>query len=118
LYEAVAQGLAALRRSDWVAGFQQGIVKVSVADVRVEHKVNLTDFSKWLERRGRSPRDIIQRQKFWNARRATTTLTGSLKEQAPLSNLDDFLVPFLNFMNLTRRGNPHEGPGHSNTELS
>lgn len=39
LYEAVAQGLAALRRSDWVAGFQQGIVKVSVADVRVERQV-------------------------------------------------------------------------------
>jgi hypothetical protein len=28
LYEAVAQGLAALRRSDWVVGFQQGSVKV------------------------------------------------------------------------------------------
>ena len=44
LYEAVAQGLAALRRSDWVAGFQQGIVKVSVADVRVEHQVKVADF--------------------------------------------------------------------------
>jgi hypothetical protein len=38
LYEAVAQRLAALRRSDWVHGFQQGTVKVSVADVRVEHQ--------------------------------------------------------------------------------
>lgn len=27
LYEAIAQGLAALRRNDWVAGFQQGVVK-------------------------------------------------------------------------------------------
>jgi hypothetical protein len=50
LYEAVAQGLAALRRSDWVAGFQQGIVKVSVADVRVEHQVKLADLTKSLER--------------------------------------------------------------------
>jgi len=50
LYEAVAQGLAALRGSDWVAGFQQDIVKVSVADVRVEHQVKLTDFTKWLEK--------------------------------------------------------------------
>lgn len=49
LYEAVAQGLAALRRSDWVAGFQQGIVKVSVADVRVVHQVKLADFTKWPE---------------------------------------------------------------------
>jgi len=63
LYEAVAQGLAALRGNDWVAGFQD-IVKVSVADVRVEHQVKLTDFTRWLERRGRSPREIIQRQKL------------------------------------------------------
>jgi hypothetical protein len=65
LYEAVAQGLAALRRSDWVAGFQHGIVKVSVADVRVEHQVKLADFTKWLERPGgKSPRDMLQRQKL------------------------------------------------------
>jgi len=64
LYEAVAQGLAALRRSDWVAGFQQGVVKVSVADVRVEHQVKLTDFTKWLERtNAASPREIVQRQR-------------------------------------------------------
>src|SRR5205085_1460386 len=49
LYEAVAQGLAALRRNDWVAGFQQGVIKVSVADVRVEHQVKMTDFTQWLE---------------------------------------------------------------------
>lgn len=67
LYEAVAQGLAALLRSDWVAGFQQGIVKVSVADVRVEDQVRLTDLTKWLERtNGRSPREIIQRQRLRN----------------------------------------------------
>ena len=64
LYEAVAQGLAALRSRDWVAGFQQGIVKVSVAEVRVEHQVRLKDFTEWLNRPGRSPRDIIQRQKI------------------------------------------------------
>jgi hypothetical protein len=65
LYEAVAQGLAALRRSDWVAGFQQGTVKVSVADVRVEHQVKLEDVTKWLEKPGaKSPREMIQRQKL------------------------------------------------------
>jgi predicted helicase len=65
LYEAVAQGLVALRRNDWVSGFQQGIVKVSVADVRVEHQVKLADFTKWLERRGvSSPREMIQRQRL------------------------------------------------------
>jgi len=31
-------------------GFQQGIVKVSVTDVRVEHQVKLSDFTQWLEK--------------------------------------------------------------------
>jgi len=65
LYEAVAQGLAALRRSDWVHGFQQGVINVSVADVRVEHRVKLSDFTQWLEKPGaKSPREMIQRQKL------------------------------------------------------
>jgi len=37
---------------------------VSVADVRVEHQVKIADFMKWLERPGRTPRDITQRQKI------------------------------------------------------
>ena len=63
LFEAVAQGLAALRGKDWVMGIRGDIVKVSVAEVRVEHQVKLSEFMKWLERHGRSPREIIQRQK-------------------------------------------------------
>jgi hypothetical protein len=36
-----------------VAGIVQGlnVVKVSVADVHVEHEVKLTDFAKWLDMR-------------------------------------------------------------------
>src|SRR5438270_4590089 len=66
LYEAVAQGLAALRGNEWVAGIAEGfnVVKVSVADVRVEHEVKLGDFTKWLERTGGSPRDLSQRQRI------------------------------------------------------
>ena len=66
LYEAVAQGLAAIRGNEWVAGIAQGlnVVKVSVADIRVEHEVKLVDFTKWLERTGGSPRDVIQRQRI------------------------------------------------------
>ena len=66
LYEAVAQGLAAIRGNDWVAGIAQGVnvVKVSVADVRVEHEVKLGDFTKWVERKGGSPREVIQRGKI------------------------------------------------------
>ncbi len=63
LYEAVAQGFAAIRGNEWVAGIAEGfnVVKVSVADVRVEHEVKLDDFTKWLEKAGGSPRDVSQR---------------------------------------------------------
>jgi hypothetical protein len=66
IYEAVAQGLAAIRKNDWVAGIADGLnsVKVSVADVRVEHEVRLMDFMKWLERPGRSPREILERKRI------------------------------------------------------
>ena len=47
LYEAVAQGL--------------NVVKVSVADVRIEHEVKLMEFTKWLERDGASPRETSDR---------------------------------------------------------
>jgi hypothetical protein len=47
-----------------VSGFAEGVVKVSVSDVRVEHEVKLTEFTKWLETKGRSPREVIQRQKI------------------------------------------------------
>jgi hypothetical protein len=66
LYEAVAQGLAAIRRNEWVAGVAQGVnvVKVSVADVRVEHEVKLMDFTKWVDRTGGSPREMSDRQRI------------------------------------------------------
>jgi hypothetical protein len=38
--------LVALGGTDWVAGISQDAVKVSVADVRVEHEVKLGDFTK------------------------------------------------------------------------
>lgn len=66
LFEAVAQGLAALRADDWVAGIPQGmnVVKVAVCDVRAEHEVRLADFTKWLERSGGSPREVSDRQRI------------------------------------------------------
>lgn len=65
LFEAVALGLAALRHHEWIEGTHHGsgVVKVSVADVRVEHEVKLKDFLSWLESPGKSPREIIRRQK-------------------------------------------------------
>lgn len=66
LYEAVAQGLAAIRGNEWVAGIAQGfnVVKVSVADVRIEHEVKLGDFTKWLDRPGGSPREVSDRHRI------------------------------------------------------
>src|SRR5882724_3348200 len=66
LYEAVAQGLAAIRGNEWVAGIAQGfdVVNVSVADVRVEHEVKLGEFTKWLDRTGGSPREVSDRQRI------------------------------------------------------
>jgi hypothetical protein len=68
LYEAVAQGLAAIRGNEWVAGIGDGplnVVKVSVADVRVEHEVKLADFTRWLEKTGgSSPPELTQRQRI------------------------------------------------------
>jgi hypothetical protein len=66
LYEAVALGLAALRGNEWVAGIADGlnVVKVSVADVRVEHEVRLQDFTKWIEKAGGSPREVSDRNRI------------------------------------------------------
>ena len=38
-------------------------MEVSVADVRVEHEVKMVEFTKWLDRPGGSPREMIQRRK-------------------------------------------------------
>jgi hypothetical protein len=66
LYEAVAQGLAAIRGNDWVVGIAQGsnTVRVSVANVRVEHEVRLMDFTNWLEKPGGSPREVSDRKRI------------------------------------------------------
>jgi hypothetical protein len=66
LYEALALGLAAIRSNECVAGIAHGlnVVKVSVADVRVEHQVKLMDFAKWLDRTGGLPREVSERPRF------------------------------------------------------
>jgi hypothetical protein len=55
-------GSDGLPPNEWVAGIAQGyVVKVSVADVRVEHEVKLRDFTTWLEKKGGSPREVTFR---------------------------------------------------------
>ncbi len=66
LFEAVALGLTALRGNEWVMGIPDGFapVKVRVMDVAVDHEVKLRDFTKWLERRGNSPKEVTDRNKI------------------------------------------------------
>ena len=66
LYQAVAQGLAALRGDDWVSSIAHGnnVVRISVPEVRVEHEVRLLDFMKWLDRTGGSPREVSDRHRI------------------------------------------------------
>jgi hypothetical protein len=56
-YKAVAPCLAATNR---LPEFPRGsnAVKVSVADVRVEHEVKTMDFTKWFEETDSSPREV------------------------------------------------------------
>jgi hypothetical protein len=82
LCEAVAKGLAAIRGNEWVAGIAQALnVKVSVADVRVEHEVNLRDFSKWLDRKGGSPREVTDRQRIRSILGMLVTRNGQSNQQ-------------------------------------
>jgi hypothetical protein len=66
LYEATALGLVALRGNKWVMGIPDGFapVKVRVMDIAVDHEVKMKDFTQWLDRRGNSPRDVMDRKKI------------------------------------------------------
>src|SRR6202171_6154164 len=66
LYEAVALGLATIRGNEWVTGIAEGLnrVRVRVTNVPVEHEVKLGDFTKWLERKGGSPKDTSDRSRI------------------------------------------------------
>ena len=60
LYEAVAQGLRALRENEWVddIGRGQTTVTVVVRQPGVEHKVRIREFERWLESQGRTPAEM------------------------------------------------------------
>ena len=66
LYEAVALRLVSVRGEDWVAGIPGGLntVRVSAIRVPVEHSVKLKDFQQWLERQGRTPREVADRSRI------------------------------------------------------
>lgn len=64
LFEAVAQGLPAIRGGELAVpnGFKP--VKVVVLEPHKEYEVKLIDFVKWLDRRGNSPREVVHRKKI------------------------------------------------------
>ena len=62
LYEAVALGLRTIRECSWAKDIGQNVtIRVLARDTPVEHTVEFRQFHKWLEQRGRSPREITAR---------------------------------------------------------
>src|SRR5438309_10373620 len=62
LYEAVALGLRAIRQCSWVEDIGQNFtIRVLARDTPVEHTVELRACHKWLELRGRSPKEVTTR---------------------------------------------------------
>jgi hypothetical protein len=39
-------------------------VKIEVKDIAVQHTVNLKDFTAWLDRKGNSPKEMMDRRKI------------------------------------------------------
>jgi hypothetical protein len=66
LYEAIATALAALWQDNWVGEIGQGFTTVTVVVQQppVKHGVKMKDFVSWLGRQGRSPAEVILKQKL------------------------------------------------------
>jgi len=66
LYEAIATALAALQQDNWVGDIGQGFTTVTVVVLQppVKHQVKMKDFVSWLGRQGRSPAEVILKQKL------------------------------------------------------
>jgi hypothetical protein len=66
LYEAIATALAALQQDNWVGEIGQEFTSVTVLVQQppVKHEVRMKDFLSWLRRQGRSPAEVILKQKL------------------------------------------------------
>jgi hypothetical protein len=66
LYEAIATALAALQQDNWAGEIGQGFTSVTVLVQQppVRHEVKMKDFVTWLGRPGRSPAEVILKQKL------------------------------------------------------
>jgi hypothetical protein len=62
LYEAIALGLTAIRKSSWAEDIAENFeVGVMVRDTPVEHSIAFRKFNQWLERPGKTPKEIMTR---------------------------------------------------------
>jgi len=66
LYEAIATALVALQQDNWVGEIGQGFttVTVLVQQPPVKHEIKMKDFVSWLGRQGRSPAEVVLKQKL------------------------------------------------------
>jgi len=65
LYEAIALGLRAIRKSSWTGEIPEGLSKVTVQILEepIEHMVTMQAFKNWLARDGGSPSDRVARER-------------------------------------------------------
>ena len=63
LYEAAVLGVNALRTSEWVEGVPRSL-EIEVRPPVVRHQVSLQRVKDWLHVQGRSPREIILKQRL------------------------------------------------------
>ena len=66
LYEAIATAIATLQQDSWVGEIGQGFTTVTVVVQQppVKHEVKMKDFVSWLGRQGRSPAEVMLKQKL------------------------------------------------------
>ncbi len=63
-FETVAKALTAIGHKPMLRPDGLQPVKVRVLDMPVDYEVWLRDFTKWLERRGNSPREVMDRKRI------------------------------------------------------
>jgi hypothetical protein len=65
LFEAVALGLRAIKKSSWAGEIPEGltVVTVHIIDDPIEHTVQMKVFRSWIARQGGSPADRSARAK-------------------------------------------------------
>jgi hypothetical protein len=67
LYEAVAQALRIFREHDWCdrdLRDSAARVVVKIAEPEIEHRVRIRDFANWLESVGKSPAEMILKNRL------------------------------------------------------